>query len=178
MQWYSRVPGLGYFGSYDVYWRGIYADSNAPGIVRQGYIPPIGAAPWDRQAFAALVRRRESMRFEMGLADQDWREFMRLIKGCPHRQFVIVVSPLHRSFFAHASGSQRFQGQLAEIGSLANVRVLDFMRAPYPDEFFLDTAHLNARGAQVFSRQLKERLIAMSIIADDAEPVGAARPPG
>jgi hypothetical protein len=160
-RWYYVVPGLRYFGSYDWYAKGIISDyTGQRDAIRRGYIPAVNAAPWDRSQFDAVVRERSQLRFTFGLLDAQKARLSQLITMAPNRRFVIVLSPLHKSFFAHSSGEIAFQLYLKQLASRPNVKVIDFTHAPYPDDYFQDTAHMNAKGAAIFSRQLKAALAA------------------
>ena len=158
-RWYYKVPGLRYFGSYDWYLRGLVADLTArPGSVVRGYLPPVGIAAWDGAGFDTKVERRLARPFAMGVPDAEWQALTRIVARTPHRRFVLVLSPLHRSYFANATGQDRFERQLAAMRRFPHVTVLDFTHADYPDAYFRDTSHLNERGAAVFSRELRAAL--------------------
>ncbi len=158
-RWYYAVPGLRYFGSYDWYTKGILSDyAGGRGVVRRGYIPTVNAVPWMRAQFDLAVRQRSRIHFKFGLIESQKKRLSDLINMAPNRLFVIVLSPLHKSFFVHSSGEDDFRRYLKELAFRRNVKIVDFTHAQFPDEYFQDSAHLNTQGAIVFSRQLKSAL--------------------
>ncbi|MDB5579759.1 MAG: hypothetical protein JWR80_4935 [Bradyrhizobium sp.] len=156
-QWYYAVPGLRYFGSYDWYLKGILSDHlRATHEIRRGYSVEFNAIAWRRDLFEQDIQRRVAQPpLQFGILPDQARRFLELINSAPDRKFIIVISPLHKSYLHDAVGEPAFRQQLAVFARLPNVRIIDFMHAPYPDEYFRDTGHLNYRGAQIFSAELK-----------------------
>jgi uncharacterized protein (DUF2164 family) len=158
-RWYYAVPGLRYFGSYDWYTKGIVSDyTSGRDAIRHGYHPPVSAIAPTRAGFDAAVAARAREQLALGMASDQWNRMVQLIRKAPQRRFAIVLSPLHKSFFVHVTGQKQFQDRLATLAAIPNVRVFDFSRAPYPDAYFEDSAHLDTQGAAVFSGELKQAL--------------------
>jgi hypothetical protein len=133
-------------------------------IVSRGYIRELNAVPWEAARFKSSVQRRlkEPLRWQLD-AEQS-RKFLDIIKRAPNRVFVIVLSPLHESFYVGSTGEAKFREQMVIFEQQHNVRVVDFSHVNYPDNYFQDTAHLNYRGAGVFSQQLAERLNSIGVL--------------
>jgi hypothetical protein len=156
-QWHYAVPGLRYFGSYDWYIKGILSDHiKATRTVRHGYSVEFNEIRWRRDLFQQNIQRRLwQPPLQFGVDPDQMRRFLELIDSAPDRVFVVVISPLHKVYLRNAVGEAAYRQQLATLAKRSNVRLIDFMRAPYPDEYFRDTGHLNYRGAQVFSADLR-----------------------
>jgi hypothetical protein len=164
-RWYYAIPGLRYFGSYDWYVKGILTDYfQTTKIVSQGYVRELNALPWNQADFDANVQRRltEPLRWQMD--DEQMHRFMDLIKATPGRTFVIVLSPLHKSFYVGATGETAFREKMQAFLALPNVKLIDFSHVDYPDSYFVNTGHLNYTGAGAFSAQLRERLRQIGIV--------------
>lgn len=155
-RWYYAIPGIRYFGSYDWYLKGVLSDHiQVTHSIARGYTHEYNTIPWNRATFDDDVRRRLAEPFKFGLDVRQRARFLELIRSAPNRKFYIVLSPLHRSFMAHSYNEPAFRMSLNDFVRLPNVRVFDFTRTTYPDEYFLNTGHLNYRGAVVFSRKLR-----------------------
>jgi len=85
-------------------------------------------------------------------------EFLELFKSNPHRKFIFVIAPYHKSFFNGYSNIQDVENYLESLKKNPNVAVLDFSKIDFPDEYFFDTRHLNLTGAFEFNRILKDSL--------------------
>ena len=174
-KWYFRVPGLRYFGSWDWYIKGVLTEHiGLTKVVMRGYTHELNEFPWDAALFAADVRKRLGIPLHWGFVPRQEARLIQLIRQAPHRSFFIVLSPLHRSFFANAVGEQQFRAQLAALRRLPNVHILDFSHVSYPDRFFRNTGHLDYNGARVFSAELRNRLIADGVDLGEATNVEGA----
>jgi hypothetical protein len=164
-RWYYGIAGLRYFGSWDWYLKGLLTDWFAlTKAVERGYVRAFNALPWDARSFAADVERRRQTPFKWGIHDWQKRRLRELIRQSPDRLIVIVLSPLHSSFLENAIGESEFRKWLEALtADETNVRVLDFTRTDFPDNFFMNTGHLNYQGARAFSLSLREKLVDLSI---------------
>lgn len=171
-RWYYAVPGLRFYGSWDWYVKGLLTDRIAlTKRVERGYVHHLDEAPWNAARFARDVEKRLKMPLDWKLDQRQSEDFLALARRAPERNFIVVLSPLHRSFLAHGRGEGQFRRDLAAlIAAAPNLRLIDMTRAPYPDPYFLNTGHLNERGARAFSTDLRRELIRLGVIAPD-EPV-------
>lgn len=164
--WYYAVPGLRFFGAWDWFAKGLLTDRIAlTKRLDRGYEIKLDEEPWSAPLFARQVAEREKGSFEWGINGRQKAELLALVRRAPQRRFVLVMSPLHRSFFVRATGEQAFREELAEMERQApNLTVIDMSRVDYPDTLFLNTSHLNQQGARVFSAELRRQLIARGVI--------------
>ena len=108
-------------------------------------------------------RRSTAMRWSVD--PRQYRKLMQLVGSAPHRKFVIVLSPLHRSCLVRATGEDEFRILLRQMATGApNLRIIDMTRIDYPDRYFLNTTHLNQRGARRFSADLRQELLRLKVI--------------
>ena len=165
-RWYYAVPGLRFFNSWDWYVKGLITDR----IVLtkrydRGFNVNLDEAPWNPAVFREKVAARLALNYPLGIDPVEKRRFLSLVRSAPDRQFVVVLAPLHKSFFAHNDGGIGLRKDLRDMRrGLPNLHIIDMTHANYPDQYFLDTAHLNQRGARAFSIQLRAELKRLKII--------------
>lgn len=168
-RWYYAVPGLRFYGSWDWYIKGLLTDRFAlTKRVERGYVHHLDQAPWNAEQFARDVEKRLQNPLRWKIDRRQARDLLSLTGRAPDRDFIIVLSPLHRSFLIHARGEAGFRRQLAAITAAApNLQVIDLTRKAYPDPYYLNTGHLNERGAEAFSTDLRRALIRLNVIVAD-----------
>ena len=170
-RWYYAVPGLRYFNSWDWYVKGLITDR----IVLtkrydRGFNVNLDEAPWSRADFQEKVAARLALNYGLGVDPLEKRRLLGLVRGAPNRQFVVVLAPLHKSFFAHNDGGISLREDLRDMRrGLPNLHIIDMTHANFPDRYFLDTAHLNQRGSRVFSMQLRDELRRLKIVESSPE---------
>lgn len=159
-RWYYRVPGLRYFGAWDTYAAGLITDIHSETVrMVRGHAYNLRAGPRSEAEFQAAVARRLRTSLEWRADAGQVRALDALLARAGSRPVVLVLSPLHRTFWANATGETAFRDVLDNLRQRhANLTVLDFTRAPYPDSLFADTAHLTPEGAQRFSAELRAAL--------------------
>ena len=164
-KWYFAIPGLRYFGSWDWYVKGLLTDRIAlTKRMDRGFIVNLDEAPWSADVFARDVKKRLQTPMQWGLDPRQRRKLVELVGTAPQRQFVLVLSPLHRSCLARASGEKKFRDVLRRMEESApNLRIIDMSRSNYPDRYFLNTTHMNQRGARAFSADLRRELVRLKI---------------
>ena len=165
-RWYYAVPGLRVYGSWDWYVKGLLTDRIAltKRVVR-GYVHHLDEAPWRADQFASDVEKRLQNPLHWSIDLRQAKDLIGLAHRAPERQFVIVLSPLHRSFLAHATGEAEFRRQLTAMAkAVPNLRTIDMTRVEYPDPYFLNTGHLNQTGARAFSVDLRRELLRLEVI--------------
>lgn len=166
-EWYYAVPGLRYFGSWDWYVKGLLTDRIAlTKRMDRGFAVNLDEAPWSAELFARDVAKRRNTAMRWGVDPAQRRTLVQLVASAPHRTFVIVFSPLHKSNFVRATGEAEFRRELRQMAAAApNLRIVDMTRMDYPDRYFLNTTHLNQRGARRFSADLRRELLRLKVIA-------------
>ena len=71
----------------------------------------------------------------------------------------------------YAVTMRRLTEELRQLDrGLPNLHVIDMTHSDFPDQYFLDTAHLNQRGAKLFSVRLREELKRLRLI-ENSSPV-------
>ena len=170
-RWYYAVPGLRYFNAWDWYVKGLLTDRIA--LTKRfdhGFNVNLDEAPWSRAEFQEKVATRLALNYPLGIDPVEKLKLIKLMRSAPDRQFVVVLSPLHKSFFVHKNGEAELYEELRQMDDdLPNLHVINMTRANFPDQYFLDTAHLNQRGARVFSTQLRAELTRLKIIKNTPE---------
>ena len=166
-RWYHGVPGLRYFGAWDWYVKGLLSDRLAlTRRIDRGYEIDLGEVPWSADVFGRDVARRREITLTWDLDPRQRVRLMELIASAPQRQFVLVLSPLHHSCLDKTSGEAAFREVLRQMKLAApNLRIIDMTRRDYPDTYFLNTVHLNQRGARVFSAQLHAELVRLKVLS-------------
>lgn len=88
-----------------------------------------------------------------------------LVAMHPQRPFVFVVSPLHESVQRAGGDLEPVRDYLTRLqGRYPNVFAYVFDGRDYTDDFFLDTMHLNYKGAKRFSAELRDKMRADGLI--------------
>lgn len=152
-QWRYRVPGIRYYGSFDLLAKSILRNT------AEGGCQAFGEDEWSRDNFDAIIHRQmNSPRFVFGIDDGDLLAFRQHIRTMHDRFFFIVLSPFHESYLVGAKNEKKFRAQLALLQREPNVRIVDWMRAKMPDRYFRDPVHLDLEGAKVFSAALAARI--------------------
>ena len=145
------LPALRYYGVYDDYYKTWLGErSSKTHSSRGGFFVKETLA-------AADIAKRKKTRSGWAIKpqqDADWKALMESTK----RPIIIVVAPYHDSYFERFTNLPEGQSYLAELNALPNVSVLDMGRVNYDDDHFMNTTHLNYRGAEAFSTALGEKL--------------------
>jgi hypothetical protein len=159
---YFRVPFIKYFGRYETYLRLLLSSkidltkfTNKGASLEKNVLP--------QKEFDQLVAERKNapttFKNDPGLQ----QKLFDLIVAHPNRYFVFVVSPYHSSYFERYTNLPEAHAFLHRLSSFKNVKVFDFSRISLPDSMFLNTTHINYKGALVFNRQLKDSLISLGV---------------
>jgi len=79
----------------------------------------------------------------------NFNELIRLITDFPRTKFIIIRSPMHKSFeYFDETG---FKLKISQITNLPNAKFYDFAHMLNNDIFFGDAEHLNYKGANFFT---------------------------
>jgi len=74
-----------------------------------------------------------------------------------------VIPPYHSSYFENYANVDDVGRFLNMLRANSNVKVFDFSRMPLPDSMFLNTTHINYKGAILFSHRLKDSLVSIGV---------------
>lgn len=162
-KFYYHIPFIKYFGSYqtfiDDHVRRYLIDrkySKQTYYKNKGYF---GVKPQDaEQELKKDIPMRLNTHQRVFSDPVLLKKFDDLMKTYGNRKIILVVTPCHYSYiksFTHLDSAYAF---LNEFRKYKNVRVFDFSKSPYSDDYFKDTMHLNYKGAQRLSHELKDSL--------------------
>lgn len=106
------------------------------------------------QKFQELIDKRINTESSFQLNKKLLDKFNRLIKST-NRKILFVVSPYHDSYFKNFTNMQSANHFLKELDKKNNIYVLDFRNYIEKDEMYLNTTHLNYKGAFKFTEKLQ-----------------------
>lgn len=151
-----HIPTIRYFSHFDGYTKNNLAQTRGKNLVDHGGF--FLRDPYIDKAFQRQVKTREKSLQRFYFKPTPWMEMDSLLRSHPERMIHLVVAPYHLSYFKRFPEFHYAQYYLAYINRLPNVKVHDFAKTDYPDSLFKNTSHLNLKGAQRFSRELRERI--------------------
>ena len=160
---YYSIPFIKYYGQYDSYLKDYlnermmltkYKDRGAS--IEKDIITP--------EKFNTLVRDRMNSvgRFRNDTVLE--QRFVRLVRDHPDRDFVILIPPFHPSYFNKFENYDDALRFFSYLSQFPNIRILNYSHQFYPDDCYLNTTHLNYRGAVLFNNMIKDTL--QKIIAE------------
>ena len=162
--WYY-IPGVRYFGHYFTYlgmWMSVdHQRTNRGHNKGSRYVDKVNTS----EKFAQHIEKRLSMDMSIGYDKNMIDRLDKIISEHANRTFVFVVPPVHKSCYEAGTDLNDFK-QLFQKPQLQhnNVEWLIFDGSLYDDTLFLDTSHLNFKGAIRFSKELRKELLKKKII--------------
>lgn len=153
-----QIPFLKYFGYYEYYLK-MYLNNKINLTKKTDNGANLELNILTKKAFDELVQQRMTTADDFKNDAQLEAEFIQLIQKHPHRAFIFVISPYHKSCFTKFKNLSELHVFVDKMNALPNVRVIDFSRVDYPDSLYMNTTHLNYRGALRFSAELKDSLM-------------------
>ena len=85
-------------------------------------------------------------------------EFLSIVRDNENRKFILIVNPYHNSFFNKFYNYNQALTFLDELRKYPNMVVLNFAKLEFNDDMYLNTSHLNLKGALAFNKILKDSL--------------------
>ena len=159
---YFRIPLLRYYGFFETYFRAYLIDrievtkaTNKGAILQKNELP--------REQFEEMVNRRRHLDNFFTYDTVLTQKLFRIITINPGRKFVFIVVPFHNSVFENFSNLDVAYKFLDSLRSYNNVKVFDFSKMPLADSMYLNTWHLNYKGAVAFNRLLRDSLKAAGV---------------
>ena len=154
---YYSIPFLKYYGQYETYLK-FYLSKKMELTKVTGKGASLEKNILLPAQFAQLVaqRRTSDNSFHCDTALKD--RMFHLIDTHPDRRFVFVLSPYHSSYFDNFSNPEVANQFLNDLKAFKNVTVIDYSHRQYPDSLFLNTSHLNCKGAFRFTGELRDTL--------------------
>lgn len=159
---YFSIPLIKYFGRYENYIR-LYLTSKIElsKFTNKGASIDKNSLPQKEFDEMVMARKNTAISFKNDTALE--RRLFALINSHSERNFLFVVSPYHGSYFDKYQNKIQARAFLEYLGSHQNVKVLDYSTYYLPDSMFLNTTHLNLKGAVQFNRIMRDTLNAMGV---------------
>ncbi len=152
-----NFPLLKYYGVFELYFKFYLTDKfNLTKFVSKG--ASIEKNELTANKFEALVKERLASTNFFNNDPLLSAKLITIIKSNTNRKFIFVIPPYHNSFFKGFVNANEASIFLNSLKKLNNVVVLDFSKAHFVDIDFLNTSHLNLRGAIKFNRILNDSL--------------------
>ena len=111
-----------------------------------------------KERFNSLVEERKNtitiFKNDSGLE----KAFVSLVRDHPQRTFVIIIPPVHPSYFYRYKNYDEALRFFTYLAGFPNIRVLNYSHQFYPDDYYVNTMHLNYTGAVAFNNLLKDSL--------------------
>jgi hypothetical protein len=159
---YFSIPFLRYYGRFETYVRAYMTGrieltkvTNKGAAIEKNELP--------RAQFDALVAERRSTPTTFVTDTALKQKLFSLITTHPQRRFVFIVAPYHSSFFDKYQNPADLSAFMAALKALPNVSLLDYSRLPLADSQFLNTSHINFKGAVPFNHLLRDTLAVMGV---------------
>lgn len=159
---YFTIPFIRYYGRYETYMRQSLVDkmeltkfSDKGAAIEKNILPPA--------QFNALVDERRATTTIFTVEQKLFSGLSDLIKSHPERKFIFIVSPYHSSFFVKFENEHGYRALADNLLHLRNVRFLDYSRLLMPDNCYMNTSHLNLKGALIFNRLVRDSLKKMGV---------------
>jgi hypothetical protein len=156
------ISFIKYYGRYENYLRSYLNDRiDLTKVTDKGAALEKNAFP--QKEFDQLVTERKNSPTTFINDSTLQKQLLNVINTHPNRYFVFVVSPYHSSYFEKFTNLDEAHAFLNRLSSLKNVKVFDFSKMPLPDSMFLNTTHINYKGALIFNHRLKDSLISIGV---------------
>lgn len=152
-EFYYNIPFVKYFGQFETnikYF--LNSKMNLTKIIDHG--GSFEKNVLTTKKFKELVNKRLSSESSFQLDNRLQNKFNSLIESTD-RKILIVVSPYHESCFNKFTNIHSVNQYLQELGKKKNIYVLDFRDYIKSDEMYMNTTHLNYKGAKKFTEKLK-----------------------
>jgi len=155
------VPFIKYYGFFESYFREYF--NNRLQVTKQvSKGANLEKNTMTTEEFAHMVDMRKKSTTVFVKDDAIENRIIALVAAHPERQFVFVISPYHSSCFQQTPNLANYLAFKDQISAKKNVTFLDYSQMPLPDDNFLNTSHLNLKGAISFSHALHDTLRTMA----------------
>lgn len=159
---YFSIPLIKYFGRFETY-LGMYLNNKIELTKLTDKGASIEKNVLPQAEFDRLVAERKNAvtTFKNDTALE--RRLFDMISSHPARQFVFFVAPYHSSYFEKYTNLPAAHAFLDKLSAMKNVSVFDFSSMALPDSMFLNTTHINVKGAVIFNHALRDSLATIGI---------------
>jgi hypothetical protein len=156
-RWYYKIPFVKYFGKYESFFKD-YLNERMMLTKYKENGATIEKDEITKEKFDYLVDERKNTEGEFKNDSSLEKRFIQLFNAYPNRKFIIIIPPYHPSCFARFKNYNDVQNYLSYLSKFPNISVLDYSHNFYPDNYYMNTSHLNYKGACVFNNMLKDTL--------------------
>jgi hypothetical protein len=156
-RWYYSIPFIKYFGKYESYFKD-YLNERMMLTKYKDRGANIEKDELTKQTFNDLVKERENITSEFKNDSLLETKFIQLFRQYTDKKFIIIIPPYHPSYFAKFKNYDVALSFLSNLSKLSNISVLNYSHCFYPDSCYLNTSHLNYKGACIFNRMIKDTL--------------------
>ena len=164
---WHHLPGIRYFGYYLTYVGAYYREGKMPKRMGVDKGAKFVRTRQTAQEFERLAQWRKENPIPIQISEKMVERFKNLVKSHPNRQIVLVVSPFHKAAYESGTDLKVYINLIQRLeNDLPNIKGLVFDGTNYPDDYFLDTSHLNYWGAVYFSKELRRVLIQEGVITN------------
>ncbi|MEO8582377.1 MAG: hypothetical protein ABI415_01200 [Flavitalea sp.] len=112
------------------------------------------------KAFAAILKERRENGEVFRNSIQLRNELFRVLKEPRNREIYFVIAPYNKTYIESQKNVNDAKSFLNELRTIPRVTVFDYSEFDLPDEDFFNTSHVNYKGAQIFSAELRRRFLA------------------
>ena len=154
---YFSIPFLKYYGRYETYLRSyLNKRIELTKVINKGAAIEKNELP--KKEFDLLVSQRKYLETSFACDTLLKKKLFQIIAANGNRSFVFVISPYHSSFFEKFMNPADAAKFIDSLRTYKNVTVFDFSKMPLADSMFLNTSHINFKGAKVFNKSLRDSL--------------------
>ena len=154
-KWYYHVRGLRYYGYYQYYIKNYLGTRSGKNYINKGGFFLLEKTP--ESDLQEEIKRRETTPMVYYANKQAETNFYNLLAANHGRKIFVVMAPYHNSIMKGIQGKELADAYFEKIKKIPNVYFFDYSSMPYPDSYFKNTTHLNFKGAQEFSMELKKQ---------------------
>lgn len=164
-----EIPGIRYFGAVDMLMKDCL-NEQLQLTKSMNHGAAIDKTPFNAQQFAAAVEKRQDSLYTWTASPALVDTLFARVRGHRDRRFLLVVAPYHSAYFKVMEPRSRGKADalLARLDAEPNVQVIQWDTQAWPDEYFLNTTHVNMAGAIHTSRLLRDQLSAAPAIPSPA----------
>lgn len=153
------VPVIKYYGFFEWYLKYyLNAKMNLTKVTNKGGSFELNVT--NKTLFEKNVRERMSHPPQFVKDSVLMDELEDLISDNADRYFYLVVAPYHHAYMKVFLNPDEFVHYFSGLSRFANVKFLNFSEMQLADDCFYNTSHINYKGAKLFSKALKDSLVA------------------
>lgn len=156
-KFYYRIPFIKYYGQYDNYLKD-YLNDHMQLTKYKDRGASIEKNAFTKEKFHDLVIERMNSVSRFHNDSSLSARFINVVKGNPAREFILIIPPVHPSCFEKFQNYDDALKFYAYLSAFPNVKVLNYSRNFYPDDCYMNTMHLNYKGAVQFTSLIQDTL--------------------